>query len=172
MCKKNAVLRSSGRDALLTIVLRVISVYFQLGVRMGTRLGTLWMVLALLLAWPTLGTAQEFAWSPRPLFDAGPVLDYSRRLLYCFEQQCSITIVFSQRDLLNEMAQHTRPMRVSLRRRLQDGTFAEQPLVIQVPRYPLVLGGCFGADLPPTSPADDASDITLLRTNGDLRRAK
>ena len=137
---------------------------------MGTRLGTLWTLLALLLAWATLGTAQEFAWPPSTL-DASPVLDYSRRLLYCFEQQCSITIVFSQRELLNEMAQHTLPMRVSLRRRLQDGTFAEQPLVIQVPRYPLVLGGCFGADLP-TSPGADASGITLLRTDGELRRAK
>ena len=138
---------------------------------MGTRLGTLGMLLALLLAWATLGTTQEFAWPPSTL-DAGPVLDYSRRLLYCFEQNCSITIVFSQQELLNEMAQHIRPMRVSLRRRLQDGTFAEQPLVIQVPRYPLVLGGCFGAELPPTSPADDASDITLLRTDGDFRSAK
>ena len=138
---------------------------------MGTRLGILWMLLALLLAWATLGATQEFAWSPSTL-DARPVLDHSRRLLYCFEQHCSITIVFSQQELLNQMAQHIRPMRVSLRRLLQDGTFAEQPLLIQVPRYPLVLGGCFGADLPPTSPADDASDITLLRTDGELRRAK
>ena len=138
---------------------------------MGTRLGTLWILLALLLASATLGTTQEFAWSPSTP-DAGPVVDYSRRLLYCFEQHCSITIVFSQQELLNEMAQHTRPMRVSLRRGLQDGTFAEQPLVIQRPRYPLVLGGCFGAELPPTSPADDASDVTLLRTDRELRRAK
>ena len=137
---------------------------------MGTRLGTLWMLLALLLAGATLGATQEFAWSPSTP-DADPVLDYSRRLLYCFDWQCSITIVFSQQELLSEMAQHTRPMQVSLRRRLQDGTFAEQPLVIQVPRYPLVLGGCFGADLP-TSPGADASGITLLRTDGELRRAK
>ena len=132
---------------------------------MGTRLPAFWMLLALLLAWATLGIAQEFAWPPPSTPAASPVLDYSRRLLYCVEHQCSLTTVFSQQELLNEMA-HTRPTRVSLRRRLPDGTFAEQPLMIQVPRYPLVLGGCFGADLPRTS--REASDITLPQGNGEL----
>jgi len=127
------------------------------------------MLLALLLAWATLGIAQEFAWPPSTP-DASPVLDYSRRLLYCFEHQCTITTAFSQQELLNEMAQHTRPTRVSLGRGLLHGTLAEQPLMIQVPRYPLILGGCIGADLPRTS--REVSDIMLLRTDGELRRAK
>lgn len=93
---------------------------------MGTRLRALWMLPALLLAWAILGIAQEFA-RPPSTPDASPVLDYSRRLLYCFEHQCSLTTVFSQQELLNEMAQHTRPMRVSLRRRLPHGTLPSSP---------------------------------------------
>ena len=136
---------------------------------METRLRALWMLLALLLSWTTFGIAQEFAWPPSTP-DPSPVLDYSRRLLYCFEHQCSITTVFSQQELLSEIAHHTRPTRVSLLRRLPQGTFAEQSLMIEVPQYPVIVGGCFGADLPRTS--RDASDITLLRTDGELRKAK
>jgi hypothetical protein len=60
------------------------------GANVGTRLPALWMLLALLLAWATLGIAREFAWPPPSTPDASPVLDYSRHLLYCFEHQSSL----------------------------------------------------------------------------------
>jgi hypothetical protein len=117
----------------------------------------LWTVGPLLLLFPVAGHSQVGsdyrASTPSQAGDVRPVLDYTRRVLTCDSLGCVLNVVRSQQELMEAISVSERqkvgvvPMWQST-----DGgkTWIRVNMTVPVYRQTkhLILGGCFGADLP------------------------
>ena len=110
----------------------------------------------------------DLAWAPSQP-DSGPVLDYVRRVLTCDSQECTLKIVRSQEELMDAMQfDATTDMQVIHMRQSTDGgkTWTTRDVTVPVYKMPLrlMIGSCFGADLP-LSVAADGGDLRLVKVN-------
>jgi hypothetical protein len=128
--------------------------------------GLLGLSIALPIACLAQSAAGALAFPPsRP--NSGPVLDYVRRVLTCDSLACTFKVVRSQQELMRAMeftpAQETQV--ISTRQSTDGGkTWTTSNMTVPVYRVPLrlLMGGCFGADLP-FSVSTDGGDLRVPR---------
>jgi hypothetical protein len=111
--------------------------------------------------------AQEPAWPPSTP-DGEPRIDYTRKILDCNANGCWITVVRSQEDLMQALIGTQKlpivggqeaPVTFKGQARIpivqQHGVWGSKMGTVQQVRFSsgfhLILGGCFGGDLPATS---------------------
>ncbi len=100
----------------------------------------------------SLAMAQELAWPPSTP-DGEPHIDHTRKVLNCSEGGCRLTVVHSQEELLQAITVPdlqivsggiSEEQAAEIQQRIQ---YSQQQLRVRF-GMTLVLGSCFGGDLP------------------------
>jgi hypothetical protein len=124
----------------------------------------------------SLTIAQELSWPPSTA-DGAPHIDHTRKVLNCGSERCRLTVVRSQEELLSAvrstvvMSPVAVPPRVPTLRAVMSGASdelqavsgqrtqnAQQKLRVSFGTI-LILGGCFGGELPWRAEGDEPEGI-------------
>jgi len=104
---------------------------------------------------------QELSPKSNPIRSGPPVLDYNRRVLYCDQQGCALTVVGSPFEAYQRVVQYSQnAVRAEIQQQLgglrnsiaaAGSSPVKSPIRISLP-LTILIGNCYGADSMPETP--------------------